>query len=100
MKVIYEITATVQASLGAEYEQFMRDEHIPDLLATGLFTEAELLSDGKSTFRIMYVSNSRADLDRYLTEFAPSMRQRSLDRFPAGVEISRAKWNVVQTWEC
>jgi hypothetical protein len=100
MSVVYEITATVRADLAADYERFMREEHIPDLLATDLFTEAELLTDGNGSFRMVYISNNRAELDRYLTEFAPEMRRRSLDRFPEGVDISRAEWNVVQTWEC
>ena len=100
MKVIYEITAIVSADVAAEYEQFMRGEHIPDLLATGLFIEAELLADGNGTFRMVYISNNRADLDRYLAEFASEMRRRSLERFPVGVEVSRAEWNVVETWEC
>ena len=99
-RVVYEITAIVRADLAAEYERFMRDEHIPDLLATGLFIEAELLSDDTGTFRIIYISNSRTELDRYLGEFASEMRRKALDRFPIGVEISRSEWNVVQTWQC
>ena len=99
-RVVYEITATVQADLAADYEQFMRDEHIPELLATNLFTDAELMSDGNGSFRIVYVCGSRADLESYLTKFAAAMRQKSLDRFPSGVEASRAEWNVLETWEC
>lgn len=100
MKVVYEITATVQADLVADYELFMRDEHIPDLLATNLFTDAELMSDGNRSFRIVYVCDSRADLESYLAKFAAAMRQKSLERFPSGVEVSRAEWNVLKTWEC
>ena len=98
--VVYEITANVRADLAAEYERFMRDEHIPDLLATGLFCGARLVADENGNFRIAYESKSRAELDRYLAEFALQLRQKFLDRFPTGVEISRSEWNVAQTWEC
>jgi hypothetical protein len=84
----------------ADYERFMRDEHIPDLLETGLFTDAALMSDGNGIFRIVYVCGSRTDLESYLTRFADAMRQKSLDRFPTGVEVSRTEWNVLETWEC
>ena len=100
MKVVYEITACVQADLAANYEQFMREEHIPELLATGVFTNAELMSDGNGSFRIAYMCESRAELETYLTKYAAAMRQKSLDRFPCGVEVTRAEWNVLQTWEC
>jgi hypothetical protein len=99
-RVVYEITEIVRADLAAEYERFMRDEHIPDLLATGQFCGAKLMADGNGSFRIAYESKSQANLDRYLAEFAPDLRQKFLDRFPLGVDVSRAEWKVVENWEC
>ena len=38
--ITYEITATVQPHLLEAYERFMRERHIPDLMATHVFETA------------------------------------------------------------
>ena len=40
--VTYEVTTTVDPRLVEAYERFMRQVHIPDLLATGCFHGAAL----------------------------------------------------------
>lgn len=99
-RVVYEITAAVRPDLIVDYERFMREQHIPDLLRTGLFCGAKLMTTGGGNFRIAYETRSRDDLDRYLIKFAARLRQDFLDHFPKGVELSRAEWEVIETWEC
>ncbi|MBX6330668.1 MAG: DUF4286 family protein [Gemmatimonadaceae bacterium] len=96
--VTYEITATVRADLADGYERFMREHHIPHLLATGAFAAATLSRSAPGRYRVRYEAHSRAALDRYLAEHAPRLRQEFTAAFPAGIELSREEWTVLAQW--
>ncbi len=72
--VTYEITATVDSGLVEEYESYLRQRHIPDLLATGCFHRAVLTCAPDGRYRIRYEPASEADLEQYLAKHAPRLR--------------------------
>jgi hypothetical protein len=94
----YEITATVRPDLCEQYERYMRERHIPDLLGTGAFVAASFSRSAAGRYRIRYEARSREQLDSYLAEHAPRLRQHFTDTFPAGIELSREEWTVVESW--
>ncbi len=94
MNVIYEITATVRPDLTADYESYMRNRHVPDLLATGFFVSVRFSRSG-NRFRVCYESN---DLDGYLSREAARLRADFVEHFPEGVELSRENWDVIESW--
>ena len=96
--VTYEITAKVGKHLAGEYEQYMRERHIPDLLETGAFHHAQFSVCGDELYQVRYEAKSREDLDIYLNLHAARFRTDFLRRFPEGVELSRREWDIVQTW--
>lgn len=96
--VIYEVNATVERELVPEYERFMRDVHVPDVLATGSFTRAAILKAGENRYRIVYEVEDEATLQRYLDERAPALRADFARHFPTGVELSREIWRVLERW--
>jgi hypothetical protein len=96
--VTYEITATVAPRLADEYERYMRERHVPDLLATGCFVGAALTRSTPGRYRIRYEAPDQTTLDRYLAEHAPRLRAHALERFPDGVELSREVWTAVEVW--
>ncbi len=96
--VTYEITAVVRRDLCAAYEQYMRERHIPDLLATGAFAAASIASSAAGRYRIRYEARSRAALDGYLEKHAPRLRAHFMSVFPDGVEVSREEWSVLESW--
>ena len=96
--VTYEITATVAPTLAEAYERYMRERHIPDLLATGCFVGAIFSRAEAGRYRIRYESPSRDTLGRYLAEHAPGLRAHFEAQFPAGVQLSREQWESVQCW--
>ena len=98
MTVIYEITATVAPELAAEYETFMREHHIPALLATGRFRSAAFTRSTAGRYRIRYEARNQAELERYLASSAEALRAGFAGRFPAGIELSREIWSVLETW--
>jgi hypothetical protein len=96
--IIYEITAKVRLDLCEKYETYMRETHIQDLLDTGAFSGASLAKGDAGIYRIQYEAYGREELDRYLKEHAPSMREDVDKHFPEGVETSRAEWTVIEKW--
>jgi hypothetical protein len=93
--VIYEITANVQPGLCADYERYMAEQHIPDVLATRAFSGAIFAQSGPGQYKISYEAHSRPALDRYLSENAPMLRKDLNEHFPSGIELSRCEWNII-----
>ena len=84
---IYNVTIQVQDAIKNDWLNWLKEEHIPDVLATGCFTSATVLkllevdeTEGP-TFAIQYNTEDRSSYDRYIENFAGLMRQRSFDRW-------------------
>ncbi len=92
--LIYEVTATVEGELSADFESFMTEKHIPELLATEYFTAAFFAQDG-CEYRIGYHADSRKHLDEYLANDAERLRADMAEHFPTGVEVSRRVFDIV-----
>jgi hypothetical protein len=97
--VIYEITAVVQQELVERYETYMREQHIPDLLATGFFTGAVLTRSTESHYRVSYKARNQVALDEYLKTEAKRLRADFLAYFSEGIELSREVREILQSWE-
>lgn len=96
--ICYEVTATIRAELASAYEAYLREEHIPDLLATGCFVGARIGTAGAGRFRIWYDAPDLAALDRYFAEHAPRLRAHVKERFPSGLELERESWQLLEQW--
>ena len=97
--VIYEITATVRADLIESYEKYMREIHIPDLLATGFFSGVRIARSGENRYRIQFEARDQKALDEYLARESARLRADFTAHFPQGVELTRENWEVLQIWD-
>ena len=97
-QIIYEITAIVSIELADDYEKYMREIHIPDLMATGYFSGA-FLTRAENRFRIQYHAHDQNALDEYLKTDANRLRAHALSHFPEGVTLTRENWEILQTWK-
>ena len=96
--VTYEVTATVRVDLVPEYERYMIDRHIPDLLATGAFIGASFSRSTAGRYRIRYEAEGRDALDRYLAGHAPRLRAHVQEKFGDEVQLTREEWTVLEHW--
>ncbi len=108
--IAYEVRARVPVEQAEAYERYLREEHIPDLMATGCFVEANFSrSEGRGSaseeapaadvlFRSAYLAPDRAALDRYLADHAGRLRTHALARFPRGPAFERETWAVLERW--
>lgn len=85
--IIYNVTVKTDHSIAAAWLQWLKEEHIPDIIRTGCFTHANILrlvevdeSDG-ITYAVQYHAANKEQYDRYISEFANEMRQKATDKW-------------------
>ena len=85
--IIYNVTLKIEASITDEWLTWLKDEHIPDVINTGCFTNAVILklidideTDGP-TYAVQYSCESKAAYNRYIELHAPEMRRRSFEKW-------------------
>ncbi|MGN6392618.1 MAG: DUF4286 family protein [Gemmatimonadales bacterium] len=93
----YEVTATLDPLQGEEFERYMRERHIPDLLATGCFVAAAFARVAPGRYRMRYEAATPRDLDRYQADHAPRLRAEFSARYP-GVSLEREILTVLERW--
>lgn len=97
--VTYEVTTIVESGLVEAYERYMRERHVPDLLATGCFEGAVLMRAAPGRYRVCYEAANDEDLERYLGKHATRLRLDFESHFPEGVTASREVWTAIQSWK-
>ena len=98
---IYNVTINIDESVEEQWLHWMQEIHIPDMLATGKFTEAKMCQVmvkedlGGITYSIQYTTDSKETLERYFKEDANRLRQDGLQRFANKFVAFRTELNVV-----
>jgi hypothetical protein len=96
--IIYEVTSDVTPDGVARYESFMRDVHIPAVLATGCFVRASIAQSMPGRYRVRYTALSLDVLDDYLSHHAPQLREDFAAHLGTSVTVSREVWTELQHW--
>ncbi len=94
MMISYEVTIEASGVSVDRLDDYMIDKHIPDVLAAGCFVSALYYRDGQRR-RTIYEAETKGDLERYLAEFAETLRTDFAEHFPDGVSVSREIWEAV-----
>ena len=85
--IIYNVTVKVDLDIREAWRSWMREEHIPAVLATGRFTGYQLCrllheeEDG-ATYAIQYFCPDMATLQHYAALEAPRLQAQHRQRFP------------------
>jgi hypothetical protein len=85
--IVYNVTIKIDPDIEAEWVSWQIKEHIPEVLATGLFIEHKFFrlleqeeTDG-ITYVIQYYASSIADYKKYIEEFAAGLRKKAFDKW-------------------
>jgi hypothetical protein len=86
--IIYNVTIKINKSAEAEWMKWMKEIHIPALMATGNFIShrfCRLLNQPEevegNTFVIQYYCESLEKLNHYQTHFAPALQKEYNEKF-------------------
>lgn len=85
--LIYNVTTKVSPTIHERWLEWMKKEHIPEIIATGLFHDYRICrlldqddSDGP-TYAVQYFTDTLENYHTYLQEHASLLRQKSFDAF-------------------
>lgn len=99
--IIYNVTLKVENDIADEWVAWMKDEHIPDLKSTGLFSECRLcrlLEQDETegvTFSAQYTCADMAAYNAYIDNHAQTMRDKAFQRFGGKFVAFRSVMEVV-----
>ncbi len=85
--LIYNVTIKVDHSIADKWLQWLKDEHIPDIVGTSCFTHASILrlieideSEG-ITYAVQYHTSDKKFYQQYLEKYAEDMRKKSTEKW-------------------
>lgn len=99
--LIYNVTINIDDSVHEEWLKWMKNKHIPDMLATKKFVEAKMCrvmieeENGGTTYSIQYKTQNRETLERYYEEDAPKMRSEGNKLFPNKFVAFRTELEII-----
>lgn len=85
--LIYNVTVQVERSIAGQWLSWLQQEHIPEVLQTGCFLKhqvVQLINTEETesvTYAIQYYTEGEKELNEYLNEHAPVLRQRGFDKW-------------------
>ncbi|GAA5035765.1 hypothetical protein GCM10011506_31830 [Marivirga lumbricoides] len=85
--IIYNVTVNVEKEIEKEWVNWMKETHIPDILATGFFHDHRMLrllneTEGEGeTYAVQYFTDDLDKLENYMTKEAPRLRDEHFAKF-------------------
>ena len=85
--IVYNVTIKVNNSIAAEWLEWIKKEHIPEVVGTGCFSHAvihRLLETDETegpTYAIQYHAANTELYNSYIQNHAPAMRRKGLDKW-------------------
>jgi Domain of unknown function (DUF4286) len=84
---IYNVTIKVHESIHIAWLQWIKEEHIPEMLATKCFTNATIVrlleiddSEGP-TYAVQYLAESKAFYNLYIEKYAGLFREKAFSKW-------------------
>jgi hypothetical protein len=101
--IIYNVTVSVEESIKADWLTWMQDVHIPEVMATGVFSKSQInrvmvQGDSGNTFAIAYTCNSMKDLHKYQVKFAPELQKKHVARYGEKAVAFRTLMEVLKEY--
>lgn len=86
--ILYNVTCLIDPELEEEWVQWMVEVHIPEVMNTEMFVshrifriDAHEAGDSGVSYAIQYYAETRAHYLRYIEEFAPGLKSKTLARY-------------------
>lgn len=99
--VVYNVTISLDVNVAKEWLSWMKETHIPDVMATGFFRDSKLCrvhgeEEGGVTYAVMYTAISEDALNTYQAEHAPQLQAEHTQKFQGKFASFRTLLSVVQ----
>src|SRR6185295_14945318 len=93
--LIYNVTSGVDRKIETEWLFWMKGTHIPEVMGTQMFTGYKLYkilsteSEDTVSYAVQYSAKSLDQVEKYLENYAPSLRDEVKKKFGDGVASFR-----------
>jgi len=99
--VLYNVTLSIDAETEEIWLKWMKETHIPDVMATKHFRDCKLCrvhgeEEGGKTYAIMYTAFSEKDFDDYQMNHAPRLQAEHLQMFQGKFAAFRTVLSVIE----
>lgn len=100
--IIYNVTLNVDEDVAAEWLEWMKTVHIPDVMATGLFLDNRICrvlaeEEGGLTYAVQYTCADMDTYERYKAEHAPRLQAETQKKYGGRFAAFRTLLEVVHT---
>lgn len=84
--ILYNVTVSLDPTIEKEWLSWMREVHIPDVMATKKFIDHKIFRlmhevEGGKTYAIQYFALEHADIHSYQQEHAPRLQAATKEKF-------------------
>jgi hypothetical protein len=99
--IIYNVTTKVDRTICETWLRWLKEEHIPEIIQTGCFTNAVILhlieADDEEgiTYAVQYHAESKALYNLYIEKYAEEMRARAKKKWSDRIVSFRTVMQVV-----
>lgn len=100
--ILYNVTVNVDKDTETEWLSWMRETHIPDVLATGMFLENKLYrilhdsEDGSINYSVQYFAENMDKLNEYMRVHSKKLQQDVQIKFQDRVVSFRTLLQAVE----
>ena len=100
--IVYNVTINVDADVAVEWLRWMKEVHIPDVMATGLFLDSRIVrvlgeEEGGITYAVQYTCADMATYERYRDEHAPRLQAETQKLYGGRIAAFRTLLEVLHT---
>lgn len=100
--IIYNVTVNVDKEVHEMWLAWMRNTHLPDVMATGHFIDARIcrvLSEGDTgvTYAVQYTCKDMGEYERYIEHHADRLRAESEKYYGVKAVAFRTLLEVIHT---
>lgn len=98
---IYNVTTNIDETAHINWLKWMKEVHIPDVLATGKFLSAKICKVlieeemGGVTYSVQFTTVNKERLLAYYKEDAPKLRNEAIRKFPNKFVSFRTELEVI-----
>jgi hypothetical protein len=84
---LYNVTIGIDKEIEQEWVTWMKAEHIPDVLNTGLFLNYKMYKvlhdndDGSISYSVQYFAETLENVVQYLEKFAPALIEKHKQKY-------------------
>ena len=102
--LLYNVTVSIDPQIEQEWLQWMRSQHIPDVMQTGCFLESRISrvhgeEQGGLTYAITYLAPDEATFKVYEKNHAPALQADHTKKYEGRFAAFRTTLSVIEEFK-